>query len=444
MSKELSRGRHAFILGTGIAGLSVAEILSRNGWSITLLESSAELGGDASRRTQNWLHTGWLYAGLPHPSAMLGCARALRLFRTIYDPVLSARCVNVEVKPQGVVYPPSNTGWFDAERVQYLYATRTHDFNWWQRLIWSHYLALFPLRRLRKLGYSTAPAANVSLNLSALMNLWENDAAGSKKYVVVPSTDARIHTRRVLESLLHLLGQRTTVICNAQYQLEHRGNRTALRMGGELHVPDLIVLATGRHTPQCLRQMGCAHWAKMFRSICSPIVVLNRALDLPNFIRFTPKLPETVNHMKYCIGASDVSTLGSYDYFPCGQQPDISPFIERMCRSFNVSTRDVAGSYFGNKTELTGDLPRRYNHAIEQVNGNTFFAIAGKFSQFPLLVHEFAHALGLNTNCGNDRRGCLAMNISPTAPERVLANGRQSPTRISVESGNQASYFLEA
>ena len=35
---------HAFVLGSGIAGLSVAEVLSRNGWKLTLLDTAAELG----------------------------------------------------------------------------------------------------------------------------------------------------------------------------------------------------------------------------------------------------------------------------------------------------------------------------------------------------------------------------------------------------------------
>jgi phytoene dehydrogenase-like protein len=78
-------GRHAFVLGSGIAGLSIAELLSRNGWKITLLEAAKELGGDASRSTQNWLHTGWLYAALPSSAAMLGCSRALRLVHEVYD-----------------------------------------------------------------------------------------------------------------------------------------------------------------------------------------------------------------------------------------------------------------------------------------------------------------------------------------------------------------------
>jgi len=78
----------------------------------------------------------------------------------------------------------------------------------------------------------------------------------------------------------------------------------------------------------------------------------------------------------------------------------------------------VASVYYGTKTELTGAAERRYNHALERVNENTYFAIAGKFSQFPLLVRELAALAGLRTDIGNSERGTLDAEVDPTLPER--------------------------
>ncbi len=159
-----------------------------------------------------------------------------------------------------------------------------------------------------------------------------------------------------------------------------------------------------------------------FKSICSPIVVLDRALDLPNFIRFTPRLAETVNHIKYEIsGLGSRSTLGSYDYYPADEAPHISPFANRVCRRLDIPKSHVVNVYYGTKTEFTGSLARRYNHALEQVNDNTWFAVPGKFSQFPLLAWEFADRLGLRTDIVDPARGTLRMQVAPTAPERCFA-----------------------
>lgn len=419
MHQNSNEHRNAFVLGSGIAGLSLAEILSRNGWRITLLDTAPDLGGDASRSTQNWLHTGWLYAGLPCASAMEGCATALRLYQKTYGSVLPRDVVNVVANEEGVTYPASSTGWFSPERVHYAFALSTYDLSALQKATWKHYLDAVLLRRLRRLGYSTDAVRDLPQGLVDLMTHWEGDDAGHTKYRVIPSTDARIDTKRVLSSLLRMLGANTNVAIGAQYELVRQGNRTAVRINGELHTPDLCILAAGKSIPQLLSQIGADAIAKDFKSISSPIVVLRRALDLPNFIRFTPNLPETINHIKYDVAGMDVSTIGSYDFHPADQRPDISPFVDKVCRRLNISSSEVVGSYYGTKTELTGKLARRYNHALDAVNDNTFFAIAGKFSQFPLLVNEFAEKLGLRVDIANDHRGTLPMNVAATAPERL-------------------------
>jgi glycine/D-amino acid oxidase-like deaminating enzyme len=409
------------VLGSGIAGLSLAEILSRNGWKVTLVESQWELGGDASRNTQSWLHTGWLYAALPYDTAMTGCATALRLFRTIYESVLGSDVVNVEAGDSGVTYPPSPTGWFAAELVHYLFAVGTDDLSALQKLTWGPYLELVPFRRLRKLGYPVAPQSTAGTPLGELMNRWEGSADGAARYRVIPSTDARIDTRRVLSSLLALLGADTDVVTGAAYELRRDGDRTTVHLCGEAHTPDLVVMATGKSAAKQLTSIGLGKVASRVKSIRSPIVVLDRALELPNFIRFTPNLPETVNHIKVPIeGDEDVSTIGSYDYYPVDAIPDIRPFIKRMCERLGVSTSAVVGSYYGTKTELTDGLPRRYNHAIEQVNANTYLALAGKFSQFPLLVREFASKVGLRTDLAHEARGTSQHSIGETGPEKLV------------------------
>ncbi len=413
---------HAFVLGSGIAGLSVAEILSRNGWRITLLESTSELGGHASRATQNWLHTGWLYAALSCDAAMRGCHRALGLFHAIYDSVLGAETLNLEFDPSGVSFPHSAAGWFSPEHVQYIYALTTSELSFWQRITWRHYLDLVPLRRLRALGYDTDRATELPPNLSRLLDYWERADGGHSKYAVIPSTDAQIQTRRVMNSLLMLLGERTEVVRRAEYDLVRHGDRSVINIGGESHTPDLLVIASGKSIPEQLQQLGRHAMAKQFKSVRSPIVVLNRELELPSFIRFTPRLPTTVNHIKYNMdGIGTLSTLGSYEYYLAGQEPDISPFAERICQRLDISSADVLDQYYGTKTEFTGSAKRRYNHAIEQVNDNTYFAIPGKFSQFPLLVHDFAERLGLQTNIANEVRGLLSMQVSPTPRERIAS-----------------------
>jgi choline dehydrogenase-like flavoprotein len=434
----MGRKQHAFVLGSGIAGLALAEILTRNGYRVTLVESAAELGGDASRSTQNWLHTGWLYASLPHDSAMRSCHRALNLFRQVYDPVLPPGVVNLELALNGRMYTPVSCeegSWFSPERVQYLFALGTRDIPREARAAWVQRLDLITFPRLRALGYPT-DVAPLSPGVAQLLDHWEGGNGGVDRYRVVTSTDARMDSRAILGSLLSLLGEDTETLTEARYTLEtdpRDAQRTAVRLDGELHRPDLVVVAAGKSTPELLESIGAAALGRRFRSICSPIVVLDELLDLPSFIRFTPELPHTLNHIRYRIGsgAREVSTLGSYDYYPAGQTPDAAAFVQRICARMGVSTRHVVGSYYGTKTELTGELPRQYNHAVEAVNANTYFAVAGKFSQFPLLVSEFAEQLDLSLRAPRAERGVLRRSIGATAAELLLQREHRGPANAS-------------
>lgn len=413
---------HAFVLGSGIAGLTSAELLSRNGWRVTILETSHDLGGDASRSTQNWLHTGWLYAALPSRAALLACHRALQLFRPIYGRVLSPDTLNVERGPDGVSYPTSPHGWFASERVHYLYALETAELLTPEGRAWKRRLSSVAFPRLRRLGHATDAVTDLSANLVELLDRWEGDGDGHSRYLVVRSTDAQLNTRRVLDSLLGLLGVGTQVITNASYQLTTRRGRSTIVLDGESHTPDLVVMATGRGLPAQLAQIGKRSTAAQFKSVCCPVVVLKRALDLPNLIRFTPYLPDTVNHIKYEVrGLGLRSTIGSYDYYPAEQRPDISPFLTRVFKRFALQPNDVATVYYGTKTEFTGPAERRYAQAVEQVNGNTFWAIPGKFSLFPLLAHELAERLGLRTDLEPAScAGGLQLAAASTFPERAF------------------------
>ena len=49
------------VVGGGIAGISVAEILTREGHSVALLEKNKKLASVATKEFHEWVHTGSLY-----------------------------------------------------------------------------------------------------------------------------------------------------------------------------------------------------------------------------------------------------------------------------------------------------------------------------------------------------------------------------------------------
>jgi len=420
--------RAAFVIGSGIAGLAIAEILSRNNYKVIILESQDKIGGEASLATQKWYHTGWLYAALPNKAAMMGCYDALHLFKNVYGNIFPQNIVNLEITENGVNYLSTHDGWFIDERIHYLYAMSTYELPLWTRIYWPIYLKHFHFNRLKKLNYQFELLAAYDSNMKNLMNQWENDENGHKKYKVIRTTDAKIDTSRVTRSLVSNLSANTEIIKNAEFELMEGRNRTKIKIGDIVHNPDCLVLASGRSIPNHLTAIGFEKTANKIISIKSLILVLKEKLNYPDFIRFTPRVRHTINHITFNVkGNKKISTVGSYYSFPADSSPDISYYENLMCERMGITKDSILGSYYGIKTEFVDGAERRYNHALEKVNQNTFFALAGKFSQFPLLVGDFIDKTGLSfeDNSSGNKFEVNPDLIAHTYPAEIVNNSKK-------------------
>jgi hypothetical protein len=280
----------------------------------------------------------------------------------------------------------------------------TYELSLSKKLYWPIYLRVFPLRRLRNLNYRIETITDYSDEMKELLNFWEKDSNGFNKYKIIRSTDAKIETEKVTKSLVSSLSKDSEIITNCSFSLMENNLRTKIKIDGSVHDPDLLVLASGKAIPFHLREIGFNKAADKIQSIKSPLLVLKEALSYPDFIRFTPNVAYTINHIKLNVKEDkQVSTVGSYYSFPIEENPVIEYYEDSMCEKMGISKVDVLGSYYGIKTEYVDGATRRYNHALEKVNENTFFALAGKFSQFPLLVHDFVLMNDLSLVSNNDR-----------------------------------------
>ena len=424
----ITKKKTAIIIGTGIAGLSIAEILSRNKYKVVLIEKQNKIGGEASLATQKWYHTGWLYAALPNSSAMYGCYNALHLFQKIYKNIFSNEIINLDLS-NGVEYLDSEKGWFTNERIYYYYAIASYDLSFLDKIYWPLYLNLLAFRRLRKLNYKIEIIKNYDKQIEILLNSWEGTRIGYKDYKVIRSTDAKIETERVMRSLVSVLSKDTEILTNTSFELTNNNKQTGIKINGILHNPDLLIIASGKSIPVHLTIIGSYKIANKIKSIKSPIIVLKEALELPDFIRFTPNVEHTVNHIKLKVNNNkQVSTIGSYYSFPIKENPDLYYYESLMRRRIGVSKDKILGSYYGIKTEFVGSRDRRYNHAVMKVNNNTFFALAGKLSQFPLLVHDFANQTGLSLKPqnSNSKISIDESIFASTFPEDLINNKKNS------------------
>ena len=53
------------VIGGGIAGIAISEILTREGHSVVLIDKNKKLASETTREFHEWIHTGALYTLVP-------------------------------------------------------------------------------------------------------------------------------------------------------------------------------------------------------------------------------------------------------------------------------------------------------------------------------------------------------------------------------------------
>ena len=116
------------IIGGGIAGIAIAEFLSRqHPLSIKVLEHAPQLGTGASGKLEGWFHAGGLYSGLDDGQTFMNCLNAIEDLITHYTGHFPDRC-NLTCMPRysGICGPsvvPCEDGWFNDAQVFYIHPT---------------------------------------------------------------------------------------------------------------------------------------------------------------------------------------------------------------------------------------------------------------------------------------------------------------------------------
>ena len=101
------------VVGAGIAGITAAEILTRNGHQVLLLEKEEELASDTSALFHEWMHFGSLYTFFP------GLNRTLRYVLGGLDDLLEYYSdfenMNLSKSDNGILI--KKKGWFSDEKI---------------------------------------------------------------------------------------------------------------------------------------------------------------------------------------------------------------------------------------------------------------------------------------------------------------------------------------
>ncbi len=380
------------VVGGGIAGLAIAELLQRSGASVLLVEKNARLCGEASAEQQGWFHTGALYAALPNQFFLRALVGNLDDLMDYYG---DFPAMNLRVEKH--LSTTIREGWFSNRTNFYAY-TGLRGVSWSWKLPWlvalnrarqrmSWYEGLDASRSVsRQLGIRTKPTKYV-MHASRLGANLEHVA------FVLKSRDRGLNAPWIISDLARSFlangGQvrlQTSVVGvePGALAVEEGEQRTRARITAR-H----IVLAAGKESRA---------FDPMIRVFASPILVVRPALTDVNFVYMTPHMPRTLNHLFHRTDGIEYSVLGNATYFDATTGAD--PYRDQAWTHMTGVARRLfpgfdecqAALYFGYKTEVTSSSSiRNYLYHILDRDGYTL-ALPGKFSLcFSLAVNVCRH-----------------------------------------------------
>lgn len=380
------------VVGGGIAGLAIAEMLQRSGASVLLLEKNKTLCGGASSEQQGWFHTGALYAALPQNSFFRALVGNLDDLVDYYSGF-----TNMNLRIDKHISTTEGEGWFSNRTNFYAYTNwKGVDWRWkipWaialnrarRRMSWFEYLD--SSRSLsRQMGIGAKPTRYVVHGSSLKVNL-ENVA------FVLKSRDRVMNTKLIAEDLLKsFLASGGVVQTQTSVLSVEEGNvisTSAGKNGRATCNARHIILATGKGTDE---------FDTNVRVVASPLLVVFPALSDMNFVKMSPRMDDTINHIFHRFDDLQYSLIGNAVYYDLANYPadfadharaQMLELTKKMFRGLDDRPNDL---YFGYKTEVTtsSSLRNYLYHIIERPNYT--LALPGKFSLcFSLAVNVCRH-----------------------------------------------------
>ena len=369
------------VVGGGIAGLAIAELLQRSGVSVALFEKNPTLCGEASAEQQGWFHTGALYAALPEN---FFCRTMVGNLDDLVDYYSGFPNMNLRIDKH--ISSVSQHGWFSNRTNFYAY-TALRGVQWHWKIPWA--VALY--RAKRRMSWFETLDASRSLShqlgfggAKPLRYVQHNSPLGvdlEDVAFVLKSRDRAMDTTLIAEDLLRsFLATGGTLLTQTRVLSIERGRLEARRgLSGQpvSYSARHIVVATGKES---------AAFEASARVLISPLLVVAPALTDLNFVRMSPHMRDTINHVYHRQGELEYSVMGNAIYYDAqqwseGLKQEVFRHMTRLARrvlgNFEESRAQL---FFGSKTEVGGTRSMR-NYLYKIIDrGDYTLALPGKFS----------------------------------------------------------------
>ena len=369
------------VIGSGIAGISIAEILTREGHSVILIEKNETLASETTREFHEWLHTGALYTLVPDRLLtlrfILGAIDDLIEFYTSYERM------NLIPTVSGLKIDDNPGGWFNNDYIHFKYRVkgRKITFPW----IYGVARSMFLIERIHQHDWLRRRAGELGPfkegRAQRIRTLIRELLISNELFRTVRTPDFTINSRPLLRDMV------ATAISNGMEfslgnkidRIEKQKNLKLLSGSKENIRAKNVALCNGA---------GIKYFSEVkTKTSYAPIAVVSGApkhaksfVELDYFPRNCINLLTKENGFGLAggISLSDRSKCDQYLDYVVRKHQNLEPGIKELSR------------YIGIKTEITfKNQPRGYLYHIVNTDNGIWSVVPGKFTLAFSMAPEF-------------------------------------------------------
>ena len=371
------------VVGGGIAGISLSEILTREGHSVALIEKQNKLASLTSKEFHEWVHTGSLYTLLRDEmntlKYILGSLDDLLEFYSSFSKM------NLQASENGLKITNDEKGWFNPNYIYFKYRIKNRKFiiPWLYSVARS--IALIEgirnhdwLRRRAGILQSVTTKYYLPILNNFIKILMEN-----KKFFKIKTTDFTTNSRYLLRDMLATSVKNGLEIFTNNQLLEIKnsnGHVIANCSNGTFKAKNIAICVGAE-----IEKFSDFKIKKSFAPIA---VVKNIDLNSESFV-------ELDYFRKKCINIITKSkSFGLIGGISLEKKEEIQKYFDFMINEHKkLNPRmEVVEKYVGTKNEVsTNNNNRNYLFHINKVNKyhNVWSIIPGKFTLAFSLAPEF-------------------------------------------------------
>lgn len=397
----------------------MGEMFARCGHRVILVEKNDKVCLEASGSHHCWFHFGSLYSIFPSRQLLRTLVGGID---DLLDYYAGFEGMNLRVGANGKLEFVEGPGsWIRDEPIDYIVAARNdrdfklNEFNGIQdyarkvffTATWDLAIKLFISRhqRFTQFDWRSGPASE------DIPRAWLKDYSRAVIHKVGPieiNLEKNTHFRvtgfdrpmnaiNIVKSLLSgFLGAGGELRVGCEYRgHREKADLVEVDVGTTVVKARRLILASGMGLDRLSQQNI------QTRVVASPLLVAYPCVCESNFVRLTPFVSQTVNHLRHWAAGRAYSLIGG-GYAADPRDPEAvnqsQAQLERMARQVFPRLREASlqATYVSNKTEITPKFgERNYQYLLREVSSRVFAAVPGKFSlAFSLAVNAYKRLEG--------------------------------------------------